>query len=118
MGAGRLRLDQPLVLEIPTTAKTAAQAFVVEELARAGYSASETHSPKTVDLIARLSCAAGTTVALPSLRGEAGEEDYALRVFERRGRDRCPGGARLDPRGWQRWVNWFGQIAGMMKFRA
>ncbi len=77
---GTLRLQQPLAASLPKTVELAAQAFLLDELVRAGLPAPELEATDGSGLVVRLTAKARPEVVLPDLRVEAGDEDYALVV--------------------------------------
>jgi len=78
LGAERFRLNQPLQIQSPETVSVAAKTFLAEELTRAG--CPEVQQGGGPDLVVRLLGKEGSTIVPPTLRPEAGEEDYALTV--------------------------------------
>ncbi len=80
MGTGRLSLDQVRVIELPKAAESAARVFVLDEMARAGQGTVEVRVATGPELVVRAVHSASQAPPTPSLRSEAGEEEYALRV--------------------------------------
>lgn len=80
METGRLSLDQLRVIELPASVESAARAFVIDELARAGQGPVEVRVATDSEFVVRVGHSASKAVPAPSLRSEAGEEEYALRV--------------------------------------
>ncbi len=80
LGAGSLGLEQPLVAAVPEATKLAAHAFLVDEFTRAGLPPAEVQVTDSSHLVVRLSTKGIPEMALPSLRAEVGDEDYALEV--------------------------------------
>ena len=121
ISAGAFRLERPLVVEVPETARHAAEAFLLEEFRRLGLAPPALRLSGGREPVARLMPAGGRCGPPPSLRPEAGGEDYALSVARggsgwakqpgwprsrpgdarassanrRDGRDSLPGGPRL-----------------------
>ncbi len=80
LSAGAFRLDRPLVVEVPEAARLAAEAFLIEEFKQLGLAPPELRLSGGKEPIARLTPAGGRSGPPPSLRPEAGGEDYALSV--------------------------------------
>jgi len=80
MEAARLALDRMQIISLPEAARTAAEAFLVEELKRKGHTKVEPQTCSSDGLVIRVTPSANSSIPLPELRQGAGEEDYALQV--------------------------------------
>lgn len=80
LGVGRLSLDHVRVIELPAAVGTAARLFVMDELARAGQDQVEVRVATGSEFLVRALHSANEGIPAPSLRSDAGEEEYALRV--------------------------------------